>query len=68
MKGTPTPPVGVVYHNKVFVPVAVAVRKGGLPPWQYLGFAGTTGAVGSGVTTTVVCFTHALGPVPIVTV
>jgi hypothetical protein len=46
---TPTPPVGVVYHNKVLPAVAVAVRATAVAPWQYIGDAPTIGAAGVGV-------------------
>jgi hypothetical protein len=65
----PIPPVGVVYHNKVLPGNAVAVKAEAVTPWQYItGVADTIGAGGGAVTTTVVCFTHAVVPVPTVTV
>ena len=49
--GEPVPPVATVYHNKVFVPVAVAVSGTALVAFsQYTGWvADTTGALGVAV-------------------
>ena len=48
---TPVPPVAAVYHNKL---VPVAVKAVAVAPWQYEIGEVTVGAVGCGLTVTVV--------------